>query len=242
MSTKTVYPLEYDSQRVYVIGDVHGCAQELGTILSHVMEVASGSDTIIFIGDYIDRGPSSSSVIDIALELKANHERTVFLKGNHEAMLLDYLDKPRSIESRFLQFGGVETFQSYGASTEQVYEDPKSIFPESHLSFFSNLSLGVIWHDFVMVHAGIRFTLPLEEQKEEDLLWIREEFVPIKHPLPYTIVFGHTPQKKILLDMPYKIGIDTGCVYGNKLSCIELSERKIYQVAFGTTKLLKSKW
>lgn len=242
MSTSSVPPLPYDSEKLYVIGDIHGCAGELGIILSHVMEVASPSDTIVFIGDYIDRGPASAAVIDMAIELKSNHERCVFLKGNHEAMLFEYLKGPRTLESRFLQFGGVETFQSYGASPEQVFEDPEAILPPTHLSFLSSLTLGVVWRDFVMVHAGVRFTLPLEEQREEDLLWIREEFLNIKHPLPYTIVFGHTPQKKLLVDLPYKIGIDTGCVYGNKLTCIELSERKVYQVGRGETKLSKGKW
>jgi serine/threonine protein phosphatase 1 len=86
---------------------------------------------------------------------------------------------------------------------------------------------------FLLVHAGIRPTRGLDEQDPEDLLWIREEFIARPHNLPHTIVFGHTPQRHVLLDPPYKIGIDTGCVYGGRLTAIELNEGILHQVAYG---------
>jgi serine/threonine protein phosphatase 1 len=82
------------------------------------------------------------------------------------------------------------------------------------------------------VHAGIRPTRALEAQEPEDLLWIREDFISSRHDLPYTVVFGHTPQRRVLVDLPYKVGIDTGCVYGGRLTAFELGERVLFQVAY----------
>jgi serine/threonine protein phosphatase 1 len=83
------------------------------------------------------------------------------------------------------------------------------------------------------VHAGIRPSRPLAAQQDEDLLWIRDEFIAAPHPLPYTIVFGHTPQRLVLADLPYKIGIDTGCVYGGALTCLSVPDGRVWQVRLG---------
>jgi serine/threonine protein phosphatase 1 len=83
------------------------------------------------------------------------------------------------------------------------------------------------------VHAGVRSTRPLDQQEEEDLLWIREEFINRPHPFAATILFGHTPQRDVRLDLPFKIGLDTGLVYGNRLSCLELERARVWQIARG---------
>ena len=83
------------------------------------------------------------------------------------------------------------------------------------------------------MHAGVRPTQPLAAQSEEDLLWIREEFINQPHPFPYTVLFGHTPQREVLVDLPYKVGLDTGLVYGNRLSCLEIDAQRIWQIRRG---------
>ena len=82
--------------------------------------------------------------------------------------------------------------------------------------------------------SGVRPTRPLDSQSEEDLYWIREEFIAVPHPFPYTVLYGHTPHREVRIDLPYKVGLDTGCVFGNRLSALELSGRELWQVTRGT--------
>src|SRR2546425_917412 len=105
--------------------------------------------------------------------------------------------------------------------------------PPAHLEFLEGLLPWFIADRFLLVHAGIRPGRPLEQQVSEDILWIREEFIHKPHDLPHTVVFGHTPRREIFVDLPYKIGIDTGCVYGGRLTAIELTEGVVYQGAPG---------
>jgi serine/threonine protein phosphatase 1 len=94
---------------------------------------------------------------------------------------------------------------------------------------------------WVLVHAGIRPDRPLAEQEEEDLFWIREEFIAHPHPLPQTVIYGHTPTRRVHVNLPYKIGIDTGCVYGGDLTCLELESGTLYQVAYGEKRVRESR-
>jgi serine/threonine protein phosphatase 1 len=87
------------------------------------------------------------------------------------------------------------------------------------------------------VHAGVNPIKPLQRQNAEELLWIRQEFIHNLHPFPYTVIFGHTPQREVLFHLPYKIGIDTGLVYGGKLSCLEVVEKELFQVSKGSTRV-----
>jgi serine/threonine protein phosphatase 1 len=99
---------------------------------------------------------------------------------------------------------------------------------------------------FLCVHAGVQPTKPLEQQSDEELFWIRDEFILNRHRLPYTVLFGHTPQREVLYHLPFKIGLDTGLVYGNKLSCLEIEEKVLFQISRGsrriTRTLAKSRW
>src|SRR2546429_7977463 len=129
--------------------------------------------------------------------------------------------------------GGPATLRSYALDARASGSEAAAGFPAKHLEFLERLPL---WHrteGYLLVHAGIRPDRPWEQQDEEDLLWIREEFILAPHSLPETIVFGHTPRRTVFVDLPYKIGIDTGCVYGGALTALELRERRLFQVRLG---------
>ena len=102
--------------------------------------------------------------------------------------------------------------------------------PEGHLEFFVNLRNEFSVGEFLCVHAGVRPTRTLDHQLAYDLLWIRDDFILHSHPFPYTVIFGHTLQRDVLLHLPFKIGLDTGLAYGNMLSCLELKEKELFQI------------
>ncbi|MGE5848552.1 MAG: metallophosphoesterase family protein [Candidatus Methylomirabilota bacterium] len=203
-----------DGPTTYVIGDIHGCLRPLQRLLGKI--APQPGDEVVFIGDYIDRGPQSREVVEHLLGLPF---RCVFLMGNHEKMLLDYLDGKD--EGLFLANGGLETIQSYGGHVANI--------PPTHLRFFRDLKTMYETPHYLFVHAGIRPLISREKQIEEDLVWIRQEFFQFIGRYPKPIVFGHTPLRQVLM-APDRIGIDTACVYGGKLTCLKLPTREIIQV------------
>ena len=219
--------------RLFAIGDIHGCHEELEVLLDAIAAVAG--DKIVFVGDYVDRGPGSRGVVDRLLSLAAQPDlECVFLKGNHEDMLLSYLGEDGSHGDVFLRNGGRATLTSYGLDIGRSAEDLLAGMPAEHMAFFRSLRLHEVDPPFLFVHAGISPLRSLADQVPDDLLWIREEFIRNRHRLPYTVVFGHTPNREVLWHLPFKIGLDTGCVYGNKLSCLELREGALVQVRKGS--------
>ncbi len=218
--------------QTFAIGDVHGCAAELEALLAG-LPVAPG-DTIAFVGDYLDRGHDAREVVELLLDLERRADvSTVFLKGNHEDMCLGYLGRAGSWGEAWVMNGGGATLRSYGVGPDVPGPEAAAAFPSAHLAFLERLRL---WHrvdGHLLVHAGVRPGVPLAAQDDEDLLWIREEFIACPHDLPETVVFGHTPRRAPFVDLPYKIGIDTGCVYGGALTALELGERTLHQVVYG---------
>ncbi|HTU03674.1 MAG TPA: metallophosphoesterase family protein [Candidatus Sulfotelmatobacter sp.] len=198
----------------YVIGDIHGCLDPLQRLIDKVKP--KPGDELIFVGDYIDRGPQSRQVVDYLLGLP---HRRIFLMGNHEKMLLDFLDGED--QELFLANGGQATLRSYGG-------DPDDI-PDAHRAFFKSLRPMYETTDYLFVHAGIRPMVPLAEQNIRDLVWIRHEFFQFIGRFPKPVVFGHTPLRQVLMAED-RIGIDTGCVYGGKLTCLKLPDRRLIQV------------
>jgi len=221
--------------RVFAVGDIHGHADELSRILDFLVdkEGMSATDQLVFIGDYIDRGVDSRGVIEKMIEIRRVWPKTVFLKGNHEDMLLSYLGLGGDNGEYYLVNGGANFFKSYGIQPLGELSGIRAQLPESHLKFIRELENAVTLGDFIFVHAGLSPSRPLDRQRVSDVLWIREEFLESTHNFGKTIVFGHTAFKEILLDLPYKIGIDTGIAYGNKLSAVEVMSGAVFQVADG---------
>lgn len=215
------------SGKVFAIGDVHGCIDELDCLLD---AIGPGSgDQVVFLGDYVDRGPDAKSVIDRLIRLRREHGNVIFLKGNHEDMFLSYLGLGGNHGDVFIENGGRATLRSYGIDTV-----PRTMaggqLPEEHTDFLLALQLMHQHGRFLMVHAGFDPRRPLDRQREEDLLWIRGEFTEQPHDFGCTVVYGHTPYRDVHWHVPYKLGLDTGAVYGNLLSCCELNEGRIVQV------------
>jgi serine/threonine protein phosphatase 1 len=161
--------------------------------------------------------------------------RTVFLKGNHEDMALGFLGRGGQWGEAWLRNGGVAALRSYGIDPHASGAVVASRLPPEHVEFMRALETSFRWNGYLIVHAGIRPGVPWDAQRTEDLLWIREEFLDQPHDLGATVVFGHTPHRRIVDGQPYRIGIDTGCVYGGALTCLALPEGHVYQVRLGDT-------
>ena len=208
-------------QKIFVVGDIHGCLEKLVTLMDKI-PIDYNQDQLIFIGDYIDRGPSSFEVVRYLIELKNLKPDTVFIKGNHEDMLQNYLDG--SDRFTYQLNGGQKTLDEYLSRSDSKDAFP---IPADHLEFFNSLRLYYQTDDFIFVHAGLREKVPLESQDKMDLLWIRDEFIHSKFDFGKRVIFGHTPFKEPLQQVN-KIGIDTGAVYGNQLTCVQLPEIEFF--------------
>ncbi|HXG18221.1 MAG TPA: metallophosphoesterase family protein [Methylomirabilota bacterium] len=219
--------------RFFIVGDIHACPQELERLLSSL--ALQPEDHVVFLGDYVDRGPDARAVVELLLSMKADAVcRMTFLKGNHEDMFLDFLGYEGRYGEAFLVNGGSATVKSYGLSQTLRGKEAAALLPPAHLEFYRALETVHLNGGTFCVHAGLNPLRPLEKQNEEELLWIRQEFIFHPHDFPFTVVFGHTPHREVFFDLPYKIGIDTGLVYGGKLSCLEVTERKLFQIARGS--------
>jgi serine/threonine protein phosphatase 1 len=208
-------------EHIFAIGDIHGCYDQLLDLLDRI-PIDWSCDRLVFMGDYIDRGPKSFEVVDYLVGLQDRHPRIVFLKGNHEQMLADYLSGKDRMT--YLYNGGRQTLDSYLKHAGPNAQYP---IPPAHLRFFESLALYYETEDYIFVHAGLRQDLPLDQQDPEDMLWIREKFIDTKYEFGKRVVFGHTPLQEPLVEHN-KIGIDTGAVYGNKLTCVQLPEELFY--------------
>lgn len=199
------------SGRLFVVGDLHGCALETAVLLEYLQkdEQLAEDDQLVFVGDYIDRGPDSRSVVELMLAIQETFPKTIFLKGNHEDMMLSFLGFDGVMGSSYLYNGGAFTLRSYDLSSD----DPEAflkLMPEKHLEFYKRLERYVIIQDFIVVHAGLNPLRDLTSQLDEDLFWIRDEFIANIHYFDKTVIFGHTPYQDVMFHRPYKIGIDTG--------------------------------
>ena len=212
-------------EKVFAIGDIHGCIGKLEKMIS-LIKLDEERDTLVFIGDYIDRGPDPKGVVDYVIDLKTRVKKVICLQGNHEQMLLNYVchDEDKDL---FLLNGGRATLSSYGYG--EMPGRTKITLPDNHMEFFQSLLPYYETETNIFVHAGLRPGVPLEEQTTKDLNWIRDEFTGSSCDFGKVVVFGHTPMAKPLIQ-PNKIGIDTGAVFGGLLTCVELPRQEIYQV------------
>jgi serine/threonine protein phosphatase 1 len=209
---------------IIAIGDVHGCADELRLLLNKLP--LSDEVEVVFLGDYVDRGPRSREVIDTVLELQPQC-RVVPLMGNHEAMFLDYLDDPTSGKAgAFVYNGGSATLSSYADERGEVF------IPPAHVEFLRTLRLSHETKDYFFVHAGVpRAPLAQLDQRRHGsaLLWMRGDFLTTDYDWGKTIVHGHTVVPRVQIQAN-RICVDTGCVFGRRLSAIALPGERVISV------------
>lgn len=227
-------------RRVYAVGDIHGRADLLERLLDDLArDIAQGSfegrPILVFLGDYVDRGFQSKSVVDLLLSDRLSSFETYFLKGNHEAAMLQFLQDP-TIGPRWAEYGGVETLVSYNVQPPRTRTNPEEwehaseqlnkAMSDAHKHFLHNLDLSVRIGDYLFVHAGVRPGVALDQQTERDLLWIREEFLQDRRQCEAVIVHGHTPTSAPFRDSR-RIGIDTGAYLSGRLTAVRLENDKV---------------
>ena len=218
-----------EGRLLIAVGDIHGRLDLLEKLWAQIEAVARLSAarerTLIFLGDYVDRGLQSRQVIDRLLAGFQGFE-TIFLKGNHDETLVQFLDDPKLGEV-WRNFGGIETLRSYGVQHRpggdwaQTRAEFAAHLPAEHLKFFQSLHLHYACGDFLFVHAGVQPGLALEHQSEHDLLWIRDEFLNSTMSFGRIVVHGHTPERQPVL-RPNRIGIDTGAYMTGVLTALVL--------------------
>ena len=228
---------------VYAIGDVHGCLDQLLALEAQIVADAAGmpgEKWIVTLGDYIDRGPSSGAVLDHIVSPPPPGFKRLALIGNHEQLLLDFLDNPPR-HTEWLQWGGRETAESYGMAPDPAMRWRRAphryaeallpLIPERHLLLLRTLPVCLSLPRFFFVHAGIRPGVPLAKQDDVDLIWIRAPFLRAGATANLTVVHGHTP-----VDAPEfadgRVDIDTGCFYSGVLTALRVlpdGELKILQ-------------
>ena len=223
--------------RIYAIGDIHGRLDLLNELLARISSDITLRPTArplyVFLGDYIDRGSASRETIDRLIEHGKTHE-SVFLKGNHELIAIKCLSD-RGLFDQWLRLGGLETLVSYGVPAETLANGKQiaelqsafhSALPQAHFRFFRDLKNSFECGDFFFAHAGVKPNVELSRQKENDLLWIRGEFLSSKDDFGKIVVHGHTPTREIEVG-PNRINIDTGAFATGRLSCLVLEGEEL---------------
>ncbi len=224
----------------YAIGDIHGCLDKIQRLLETIRYDPT-ADRLIFLGDYIDRGPASKGVIDLLLCVQRENPQNIFLMGNHEENFLMYLqaclEEPSELywlAEPFLVGGGTTTLRSYDPHIRDPHDPQlRHVIPPEHLRFLTALPL--CWTDasYIAVHAGVRPGIPLAQQQAHDLLHIRSPFLDTPHGLGKCVVFGHTPFREVKRERD-KVGIDTGACYTapgyGKLTAFCLQTQQYFQV------------
>jgi len=221
---------------VYAIGDIHGRLDLLDRIHRQIVDDAARRTAsrrqLVYLGDYVSRGPDSAGVVDRVREwLPAGFER-ITLKGNHEDLLLRFLDGEIDTGRHWLDYGGLDAMAAYGvaiadrearddASVIALHRDLAGRIPASHLEFFRTLQISHSTGDYFFVHGGVKPGVPLSEQSARDCLWIRKTFLNSDADHGALVVHGHS-----ISDQPEicrnRIGIDTGAYRSGVLTCLVL--------------------
>jgi serine/threonine protein phosphatase 1 len=222
---------------IYAIGDIHGRADLLKQTFSMIDEdirVTRPEQAIqVFLGDYVDRGPASRATIDLLIDRRKSHE-IVLLRGNHEAAL-SYLLNPGSEMPSLKNFGLLATIRSYGINCSvnpdrdeerKIVGELRHKFPHEHHDFLMALEPSFTCGDYFFVHAGVRPGVALDDQSENDLIWIREDFLEFSGNFGKYIVHGHTPVPEIDIRRN-RMNIDTGAYATNKLTTVKFLESTV---------------
>ena len=231
--------------RAYAIGDIHGRLDLLDLLLKRIEEDIAARPRvrtfIIFLGDYIDRGPDSAGVIERLRTYKPPHATLIFLSGNHEEVLLKILAGERGIFSSWLKFGGAECAASYGMDVPALrrIDEPSAIqllqakVPRAHRHFLENCADTFRFGDYLFVHAGIRPGVGIDEQDRSDLRWIRDPFLSDAKDHGFVVVHGHTIVEKVE-ERTNRIAIDTGAYHTGILTCLVVEEGERWYLTSGT--------
>lgn len=220
-----------EGHRTYAIGDIHGRMDLLTDLLKRIAADDAALATVphkglVFLGDFVDRGPDSAGVVDLVSSDPLPGFTTIALMGNHERLMLDFMADPEHAELWLIN-GGDTTLKSYGIkqwrgkSAELLREALLSAMPDQHREFLANLPLSHVQDPYIFVHAGVRPGVPIAEQKPDDLIWIREPFLRHPQPAEWIVVHGHTPAVEPD-DQPHRIGIDTLAYRTGKLTAVRL--------------------
>jgi serine/threonine protein phosphatase 1 len=220
-----------DGWRIYVIGDVHGCLDQLNRMLGAIerdLDERPARGHLVFLGDLVDRGPDSAGVVERLLTGSLPGEKASFLMGNHEEVLLECYDGDLKRCGQWVQYGGLQTLESYGMSRADIINQasvmPEAIraaIPAEHIAFIRGFEDQVQVGDYLFVHAGIRPDVPLDQQSLQDLRWIRDDFLGSGVSHGAVVVHGHTIVPDIEV-RPNRIAVDTGCYRGGPLSALVL--------------------
>jgi len=217
---------------IYAVGDVHGCLALLHLLHERIFadcEASPGEKWIVYLGDYVDRGPDSAGVLDALLLPLPSELRRITLAGNHEVMMLDFLENPVR-NSSWLEFGGAETLSSYGLDVKKLMSLSErerrsflsSHIPTEHIEFMRELSLTLSVPGTVFAHAGLRAGIAVEEQVEDDVLWIRDAFLDAAPVDGRVVIHGHTPAADPVV-APGRICVDTGAFATGVLTAVKLT-------------------
>ena len=206
--------------KIFAIGDIHGCYEKLQRLMQR-LPYDPQQDTLVFLGDYIDRGPQSKEVMAYLCQLRQQAEKCIMLIGNHEYLMLEYHRTGDASLLPFLRHLGIDaTLDSYG-TTSPISLQEMLFLPAEHLQLFQALLPYWETEEYIFVHAGLDPAIPLARQDIASLCEARSTFLSEDHDYGKLVIFGHTP-----FDMPFvtptRIGIDTGAVYGNLLTALEL--------------------
>lgn len=229
--------------RIYAVGDIHGChdlmAEMHRQIMADIMKERPEDWRIVYLGDYVDRGPSSRQVLEFLSRSTEADPRIVTLAGNHDIGFLDFLEEPQA-ESLFANNGGETTALSYGVELklyprEALLKSHAALVeavPKEHLRFLRGLRLSAAFGDLFFCHAGIRPGVPLEEQSAEDLVWIRQRFHFHLGLHPKLIIHGHTPVPVPEI-LPNRVNLDTGAFHTGRLTAMmfEGKTKRLLQVS-----------
>ena len=225
-------------ERVYAIGDIHGCIDEFKQLLKLIKKDLKKRPVkkhhLVFLGDYFDRGPDSAGVLNKLIKLQKKHANVICIKGNHEDKFIEFLDDPRKLAPAFFTYGGLETVASFGVKKkllDEPVENAQKIrnqllgnLSAEQIEFLMNLEYSTSIGDYFFCHAGIRPGVKLKDQTPHDLMWIRYDFLLHAGLFKKIIVHGHTPQAEPEL-MPNRINVDTKCYDSGVLTCVILEEK-----------------
>lgn len=224
-----------EATRLYAVGDIHGRDDLLADLLDQIREDAASLPpgyrrVLVFLGDYVDRGLQSSQVIERLTSMDMSPFEVVYLKGNHEQAMLQFLEDAQ-FGKTWKYYGGLETLHSYGVTELTLSDDPRDferarehfahVLPVTHLDFLRRLHSSFECGDYFFVHAGVRPGLPLHRQIDEDLLWIRNEFLDSDMNFGKIVVHGHTPREDVEI-RPNRVGVDTGAYMTGVLTALVL--------------------